>query len=50
MESAEKLFHQVQETMFKLVKLADQRLHKLEQCLKLRQFEETSSKVNMRTC
>ena len=45
MSGAEQLFTQVQETTFRLTKLADERLHRLEQCLQVRQFEEQSSKV-----
>jgi hypothetical protein len=45
MESARILLHEVQETMFRLVKMADTRYHRLEQCLQLRQFEEQSSRV-----
>ena len=44
-QGAEQLFTQVQETTFRLAKLADERLHRLEQCLQLRQFEEQCSKV-----
>ncbi len=50
LEGAEKLFSQVQDTVFKLAKLADERLHRLEQCLQLRQFEKQSSEVNTCPC
>lgn len=49
LEGAEKLFSQVQDTVFKLAKLADERLHRLEQCLQLRQFEKQSAEVTY-TC
>ena len=47
MDGAERLFTQVQDTTFRLTKLADERLHRLEECLQLRQFEEQSSKVSV---
>ncbi|XP_055955846.1 pleckstrin homology domain-containing family G member 4B isoform X2 [Patella vulgata] len=45
MENVDCLFHQLQDTMMKLVHLADTRLNKIEQCLQLREFEEECSKV-----
>ncbi|XP_064641777.1 puratrophin-1-like isoform X2 [Lineus longissimus] len=43
--SAKQFYKDVQDTVYKLVKLADTRVHKLEQCHQLRQFEIDSSLI-----
>ncbi|XP_046570770.1 puratrophin-1-like [Haliotis rubra] len=45
METINSLFRQLQDTMMKLVKMAETRLNKLEQCLQLREFEEECTKL-----
>ncbi|XP_071091889.1 puratrophin-1-like isoform X2 [Haliotis cracherodii] len=45
METINTLFRQLQDTMRKLVKMAETRLNKLEQCLQLREFEEECTKL-----
>ena len=47
MDSISHLYQDVQNTIARLVKLADVRLQKLEQCLQLRQFEEDSGQVSL---
>lgn len=45
MIAVDQLYDQIQCSMVKLVKLAENRLRKLEKCLHLREFEEESDKV-----
>ncbi|KAK3086025.1 hypothetical protein FSP39_012335 [Pinctada imbricata] len=45
MESVNKLYDHLNNTMVKLVHLADSRLTKLERCLQLREFEEECTKI-----
>ncbi|XP_064611995.1 puratrophin-1-like isoform X2 [Liolophura sinensis] len=45
MDSMRQLHKHIQESMGKLARLADTRLHKLEQCLQLREFEEECGKI-----
>ena len=50
MDSVNKLYDHLNNTMVKLVHLADSRLTKLEQCLQLREFEEECTKVGELRC
>ncbi|CAH1780228.1 unnamed protein product [Owenia fusiformis] len=43
--NAKSMYKEVQDTMYKLVKLADKRRDRLDLCLSLREFEEHSSQV-----
>lgn len=49
MDSMRQLHKHIQESMGKLARLADTRLHKLEQCLQLREFEEECGKVSSKS-
>ncbi|XP_074646791.1 pleckstrin homology domain-containing family G member 4B-like [Tubulanus polymorphus] len=44
-ETAKVLYKEVHDTVFKLVKLADERVHRLEQCHQLRNFEAECTEV-----
>ena len=45
-DSAKQLFRDVKTSLYRLMELADEKLQKLERCLRLRQFEEQSSQVS----